>query len=73
MSTTGSDFSGFQKEFEDYLKKRYQFIALLGDTFLLWLGLAFLIVLIYVMKKRKTKKILKRWEKEDEDLLTDER
>jgi len=37
------------------------------------LGIAFLIILLYVMKKRKTKKILERWEKEDEDILTDER
>ncbi len=70
--STGSDFSGFQKEFEEYLKKRYQFIVLLGDTFLLWLGLAFLLVLFYFMKKRRTKKILEKWEKEEEENLADE-
>ncbi len=69
---TGSDFTGFQKEFEQYLKKRYQFIAILGDTLLFWFGLAFLLVLLYVMKKRRTKKILKRWEKEEEGFSTDE-
>jgi len=70
--STGSDFSGFQKEFEEYLKKRYQFIVLLGDTFLLWLGLAFLLVLFYFMKKRRTKKILEKWEKEEKENLADE-
>ena len=72
MLTTGSDYSGFQKEFSDYIKKRYQFISFFGDTLLLWLGLAFLIMLLYFMKKRSTKKILERWELEDRGIIKGE-
>jgi len=72
MLTTGSDYSGFQKEFSDYIKKRYQFISFFGDTLLLWLGLAFLIILLYFMKKRSTKQILERWELEDRGIIKDE-
>jgi hypothetical protein len=73
MLTTGSDYAGFQNEFSDYIKKRYQFISFFGDTFLLWLGLAFVIILLYFMKKRSTKKILERWELEDRGIIKGEK
>jgi len=62
---TGSDYMSFQMEFYDYIKRKYQWISLLGDTFFFWLGLAFLIIMIYLFKKRRTKKILQRWEAEE--------
>jgi len=65
LKTTGSSYIGFQAEFLSYLKKRYNFLALLGDTYLFWLGLAFLLVFIYFMKKYHNRKTLKRWEYED--------
>ncbi len=65
LKSTGSDYISFQTEFYDYIKTRYQWISLLGDTYFFWLGLAFLIVLLYLLKKRYTKKILKRWEEEE--------
>lgn len=72
MLTTGSAYSGFQKEFTDYIKKRYQFLSFFGDTILFWLGLAFVIIFLYFMKKRSTKKILERWELEDRGIIKGE-
>ena len=65
LKGTGSDYIDFQMEFYDYIRTRYQWISLLGDTFFFWLSLAFLIILIYLVKKRHTKKTLKRWEEEE--------
>jgi hypothetical protein len=65
FKTTGSSYLGFQEEFTDYLKKKYNFFAILGDTFLLWLGLAFLLVFLYLIKRYYNRKTLKRWEYED--------
>ncbi len=65
FKTTGSSYLGFQEEFADYLKKKYNFFAVLGDTFLLWLGLAFLLVFLYLIKRYYNRKTLKRWEYED--------
>ena len=72
LKSTGSDYIDFQMEFYDYIKNRYQWISLLGDTYFFWLSLAFLIILLYLLKKRYTKKILKRWE-EEEKSQTDEK
>ena len=65
LKTTGSSYVGFQSEFISYLKKRYNFLALLGDTFLFWLVLAFLVVFFYFMKKYHNRRTMKRWEYED--------
>ncbi len=65
LKTTGSDYADFQMEFLDFVKKKYSWISFLGDTFFLWAGLAFLIVFIYLLKKRHTRKIVKRWEEEE--------
>lgn len=65
LKTIGSNYLAFQLEFDNYLKSKYNWISLLGDTFLLWVGLAFLIVFFYLAKKRRTKKILKKWELEE--------
>lgn len=65
LKATGLSYFGFQEEFTDYLKKKYNFFAILGDTFLLWLGLAFLLVFLYLIKKYYNRKTLKRWEYED--------
>ena len=72
MLATGLDYIGFQKDFSEYIRRRYVFISFFGDTFLLWLGLAFLIILLYFMKKRGTKKILERWELEDRGIIKSE-
>ena len=65
FKTTGSSYLGFQEEFVNYLKKKYDLFAILGDTFLLWLGLAFLLVFLYLIKRYYNRKTLKRWEYED--------
>lgn len=73
LKTTGSDYGDFQEEFLDYIKSRYQWISLLGDTFFLWVGLAFLIILVYLLKKRHAKKILKRWDQEEKGLADEQK
>lgn len=73
LKTTGSDYRDFQDEFLVYIKSRYQWISLLGDTFFLWVGLAFLIIFVYLLKKRHTKKILRRWDQEEKGSTDEEK
>ncbi len=61
IKTTGSSYLGFQNEFSSFIKKRYNWLAFLGDTGLLWLGLAILLVFLYLMKRYYNRKTLKRW------------
>jgi hypothetical protein len=65
IKTTGSSYMGFQNEFSSFIKKRYNWLAFLGDTGLFWVGLAFLLVFLYLMKRYYNRKTLKRWEYED--------
>ncbi len=65
LRATGESYIGFQAGFVDYLKKKYNWLAFLGDNILFWLVLAFLLVFLYFMKRYYNRKTLKRWEYED--------
>jgi hypothetical protein len=65
LKTIGSNYLTFQMEFETHIKSKYNWISFFGDTFLLWVGLAFLIIFLYLVKKRHTKRVLKEWELEE--------
>ncbi len=68
LSVTGLDYLSFQKEFEEMVRKKYNWVAIFSDSMVLWTGLALLFVLLYFIKKVRTKKILKRWEREEKGL-----
>jgi hypothetical protein len=72
LRTIGSNYLSFQMEFEKYLKTKYNWVSFLGDTFLYWLGLAFLIVFLYFLKRHYIKKRLKEWELEEQGLALKE-
>ncbi len=66
LKTVGFNYLTFQLEFDEFIETRYNWISLFGDTLPLWVGLAFLIVFLYLAKRRHAKKILKRWELEEQ-------
>lgn len=68
LRTIGSNYLSFQLDFAKYIKNQYNWISFLGDTFFLWLGLAFLIVFLYFLKRRYTKRTLKEWELEEQGI-----
>lgn len=68
IKTIGSNYLAFQLEFEKHVQGKYNWSSLLGDTFLLWVGLAFLIVLVYLLKRRRAKSKLQQWELEEQEI-----
>jgi len=68
LRTIGMNYLSFQLEFEKYIKTKYNWISFFGDTFLIWIGLAFMIVFLYFLKRRHTRKTLKQWELEEEGI-----
>jgi len=68
IRTIGSNYLSFRLEFEKYIKAKYNWVSFFGDTFLIWIGLAFLIVFLYLLKRRYTKKTLKEWELEEQGI-----
>ena len=67
MKTMGSNYLAFQLEFEKYVQGKYNWTSLLADTLVIWIGLAFLFVLLYFLKMRRTHRTLKQWEREEKD------
>jgi hypothetical protein len=65
IKSIGINYDDFQKEFSSYIKDRYRVVFLLSDSFLYWLGLAFLIIIIYFLKRWRNKKVLEKWEREE--------
>jgi len=73
MRTIGENYLSFQLEFEKYIQAKYNWVSFFGDTFLIWIGLAFMIVFLYLFKRHRTKKTLEEWELEEEEMeKTDE-
>ncbi len=70
MRTIGSNYLSFQLEFQKYVQGKYNWASLLGDTFLIWIGLAFLIVLLYFLKRRRSRTKLEEWELEELEIDT---
>lgn len=68
---TGADYAAFQQEFSDFLRARYNWIAFLGDTILLWIVLVVGFIVIYVVKIRRSAKRRAEWEQQEaiEDIL----
>lgn len=68
---TGADYAVYQKEFDDFLHSRYNWIAFLGDTILLWIGLVGVFIAIYIVKRRGSAAKRAEWEQQEaiEDIL----
>jgi hypothetical protein len=72
MNTIGSNYLAFQMEFEKFISERYNWASFLGDTILVWIGLAFLIIFLYLLKRRGAKRKLDEWELEEQEMGKDD-
>jgi hypothetical protein len=71
LATTGSDYDDFEKEFFDFLNERYNLMTLFGDLYFLWIFLAAVVVIGFLLKLKKRKKYYKKWEEEERLQSTD--
>jgi len=65
MASTGSNYADFEKEYYDFLSKRYNITSLLMDTSYFWIALAFLLALGGFLKFRRRRKYYKKWQEEE--------
>lgn len=61
----GIDRQGYEAEYLAYLKKHYNWVAILSDFTVLWIFLAFLLILAFILYWRRKRKILKAWQKKE--------
>ena len=67
----GGTLDEFQEEFFESIKKRYNIMSLFGDLYFLWIFLALVIVVGFIMKGRKKRRYYKKWEEEEKYQSTD--
>ena len=71
MAATGSDYSGFEREYVDFLKSRFNLLTIIANMSYLWLFLAVVVVVGFILAFRKKKKYYKKWEEEEKYQSTD--
>jgi len=71
MTATGATFASFQAEFAKYLKQNYSWWIIFTDMTVVWILLALLIVVGFLLKKRRSRDTVKRWEEEEKYQSTD--
>lgn len=67
----GTDFAGFDKMFAVYLSNHYHWIMLFTDPNILWIGLALLFVVGFLLVRKRRKNVYKKWEEEEKLESTD--
>ncbi len=67
----GADFEDYEREYDLHIKENYSWLLIFSDMWVLWLGLALLIVIGFILKKKRGRDIMKRWEEEEKYQSTD--
>lgn len=70
-ASIGAGIQTFEIEYNEYLRNHYSWYIIFTDMSIIWIGLAFLIVLAFLLKKKKGKDTIKRWEEEEKYQSTD--
>ncbi|HUU46598.1 MAG TPA: peptidase MA family metallohydrolase [Acidobacteriota bacterium] len=67
----GTNYAGFQREYGEHLRDKYNWAAFFGDTVLLWIAIVVAFLILYLVKRRRSTRKEKEWEAEEaiEDIL----
>jgi len=65
FTAIGATYEGYETEFFDYLRKRYTFMSLFIDTLYIWIILAAVVVVGFILNFLKKRRYYRRWEEED--------
>ncbi len=71
MTATGSNYADFEREMRIYLQGRFNLVGLLADTMYLWLGLAVIVIIGFVLTVLRRKRYYRKWEEEEKLSSTD--
>ena len=63
--TTGLSYHAFLEEWRSYVRRKYNIVLVLSEGPYLWVGVALLFILVYMVKRRKAKRIEEEWEEEE--------
>lgn len=63
--TTGLPYYAFLGEWRRYVRRKYNLVLVLSEGPYLWVGVALLFLLVYIVKRRKAKRKEEEWEEEE--------
>ena len=58
----------FQLAWQEYVNSRFNWASVLSQPFVFWMFMLFLFVLVFLLKRRHTRKIMERWRLEEAGL-----
>ncbi len=71
IAATGADYASFEREFTTYLHGRYNLLTLIFDSSLLWILLALIVVVGFILTRVKRKKRMDQFDEYDKYHSTD--
>ncbi len=71
ITATGSNYDGFEKEFNNYLRTKFNLLTIFIDMSYLWLFLAIVVIVGFFLNYSKKKKKYKEWDEYDKYHSTD--
>ena len=71
MAAIGSDGAGFEKEFFDHLAGKYNLMTIFSDMSYLWLFLALVVIVGFILRYRRKRKYYRKWEEDEKYHSTD--
>jgi hypothetical protein len=71
VAAIGSDYDGFQSEYMDYLRNKYNVMTLVADMSYLWLFFALVVVVGFFLHYMRKRKYYRKWEEEEKYHSTD--
>jgi len=71
MAAIGSDYDGFEQEFTIYLKSRFNLLTIFIDMSYLWLFLAIVVIVGFILKMLNRKKKYQEWDEHEKYHSTD--
>lgn len=68
---TGLTFQEFNSDFKFYLNQRFNVLSLFMDTIILWLFLAVVVIVGFIMKYKKRRSYYEKWDEQEKYHSTD--
>mgnify|MGYP001381348141 CR=1 FL=1 len=65
FAATGSNYDNFEKEYFEYLRKRYNLMTFFGDTIYFWAILGLIVIVAGVLSFFRRRKKFKEWDEEE--------
>lgn len=61
----GMELHDFEQSFEQYARRRYHWLPIFSSSFIFWVGVAIIVILVYYRRKQAQRQALEQWHEEE--------